>query len=233
MNTADKIARPLRLLPLALAFALAAAAGGCEPSGKELGTLTAPMPQAPPAMAVREQQRHLTVDLYGGAVDAAEWRRIDSFLAGAAPDRSDTVHLVVAGDAPPRVTALLVHHALAFGYLENKIAVIPGGMSGSRATLLLTTRVAVPVLPNCPQTAHLNIIDGENRVASDWGCSTVSMMELQVADPHDLVRGEAGGETDSVLTTAAIHRLEVDKVKKLDSTSSTASVSGGTSGGGQ
>jgi type IV pilus biogenesis protein CpaD/CtpE len=227
MNIADKIARPPRLLPLALAIALAAAASGCQPNGKDMGTLTAPMPQAPPTMTVHEPQRHLAVNLYDGAVGPSEWRRIDSFLAGAAPDRSDTVHLVVAGDAPPRVIALVVHHALAFGYLDHKIAVVPGGMAGSHATLRLTTRVAVPVLPNCPQTAHLNIIDGENRVGSDWGCSTVSMMELQVADPHDLVRGEAGGETDSVLTTAAIHRLQTDKVKKLENTSSTSSVQSG------
>lgn len=227
MNTADQIGRPLRLLPLALAIALAAATAGCEPTGQEMGTLTAPMPQAPPPMVVQEQQRHLTVDLYNGVVGAGEWGRIDRFLAGAAPDRSDTVHLVVAGDAPPRTTALVIHHALAFGYLENKIAVMPAGMPGPRAALRLTTRVAVPVLPNCPQTAHLNIIDSDNRIASDWGCSTVSMMELQVADPHDLVRGEAGGETDSVLTTAAIHRLQTDKVKKLENTSSTSSVQSG------
>lgn len=233
MHTADKIARPLRLLPVALAIALAAATAGCEPSAKDMGTETAPMPQAPPSMTVQEQQRHLTVSLYEGTVGAGDWSRIDSFLAAAAPDRSNTVHLVVAGDAPPRVTALLIHHAMAFGYLENKIAVIPEGMPGARQTLRLTTRVAVPVLPNCPQLGHLNIIDGDNRVASDWGCASVSAMELQVADPHDLVRGEAGGETDSVLTTAAIHRLETDKVKKLDNTSSTATVQGGSSGGGQ
>lgn len=233
MNTGVTIARPLRLLPLALAIALAAATAGCEPTGKEMGTLTAPMPQAPPPMAVHEQQRHLTVDLSNGLIGSAEWGRIDSFLAGAAPDRSDIVHLVVAGDAPPRVTSLVIRHALAFGYVENKIAVLPGGMPGPRATLRLTTRVAQPILPNCPQTAHLNIIDSANQVSSDWGCSTISAMELQVADPHDLIHGEAGGETSGVLATAAIHRLETDKVKKLDAAPSTASVSGGSSGGGQ
>jgi type IV pilus biogenesis protein CpaD/CtpE len=88
-------------------------------------------------------------------------------------------------------------------------------------------------MPNCPQTAHLNVVDSDNRVASDWGCASVSMLELQVADPNDLVRGRSGGETDSVITTAAIRRLETDKVKKLNAAPSTASVSGGSSGGGQ
>ncbi|HEX4112480.1 MAG TPA: CpaD family pilus assembly lipoprotein [Stellaceae bacterium] len=218
-----------RLMPLAILAALAA----CEPTGEKMHTLTGPMPSAPPPVVVRDEQRHLVVDLpANGAIGAADWARIDQFLRAAAPERPETVRLTVAGDASPAVVDLVIRHAFASGYVENKIAVAPptGGYRGHGMVLRLTSRTAIAVPPNCPQTAHLDIIDGDNLVASDWGCASVSNLELQVADPHDLVRGQGGGETDSVMTTAAIRRLETDKLKKLDTSSTTQSTS---AGGGQ
>jgi pilus assembly protein CpaD len=223
------ILRMARLSPLAIVAMLAA----CEPVGSDMGTLTGPMPQAPPPIVVRDQQRHLVLDLAGsGGVGDRDWARLDNFLGSAAVGRPDTVRLTIAGDASPLVIDLVIRHALAFGYAENKIEVAPPTMArrSYRAELDLTARTYVAVLPNCPQTTHLNLIDRDNQVSSDWGCATVSTLEQQVADPRDLVRGEDGGETDSVLTTAAIHRLQTDKVKKLEGQSPTASV---TSGGSQ
>jgi pilus assembly protein CpaD len=224
--------RAARFAPLILAAALAA----CEPSADEMGTNTGPMPQAPPPVVVQDQTRHLAIDLPpSGIVNRAQWARIDRFLGDAAPGRPDTVRLTIAGDASPPVIDMVIRHAFAFGFAENKIAVAPPNRMrrGHGMVLDLISRTAVAVLPNCPQTAHLNIIDGDNRVASDWGCSSVAALELQVADPHDLVHGQGGGETDSVMTTAAIKRLQTDKLKKLDGAASTASVSGGSTGGGQ
>lgn len=230
MKTANGFRRTARLVPLALILALAA----CEPSADEMGSMNGSMPQTPPPVVVRDQQRHMAIDLpANGAINRADWVRIDRFLGDAAPGRPDTVRLTVAGDASPAVIDLVLRHALAFGYADNKIEVAPptGMGGGHRMTLKLTSRVSVAVLPNCPQTQHLNIIDSDNRVSSDWGCASVSNLELQVADPHDLVQGQSGGQTDSVMTTAAIRRLETDKLKKLEGASSTASPSAG--GGGQ
>jgi pilus biogenesis lipoprotein CpaD len=226
MKTPTMTLRLSRLLPLAILAALAA----CEPNGEKMHTLTGPMPDAPPPVVVRDEQRNLLVNLpASGAIDAAQWARIDQFLRDASPDRPETVRLTIAGDAAPETVDLVIRHAFAFGYAENKIAVTPPTAArGHGMVLRLVSRTAVPVPPNCPQTAHLNIIDGDNRVASDWGCSYVSNLEVQVADPHDLVRGQNGGETDSVMTTAAIRRLETDKLKKLDVSSTTQStVAGG------
>jgi|GEM_PF-2140569 len=226
MNTSRTIACIARLTPLVMLAALAA----CEPTADQMGTQTGPLTQTPPPIVVRDQSRHLAVSLAGnGAITGYDWGRIDRFLGDAAPGRPETVRLTIAGNAPPPVVDLVIRHAFAFGYAENKIAVAPPrpvrGMRG--AHLDLTSRTAVAVLPNCPQTSHLTIIDGDNRVGSDLGCAYISNLELQVADPHDLVRGQGGGEADSVLTTAAIHRLQTDKVKKLDTTSSTAGTTGG------
>jgi pilus assembly protein CpaD len=221
MNTANRFWRTARLMPLAFGLALAA----CEMTGEDMGTKTGAMPEAPPPMVVRDQQHHLAIDLpASGAIGAGQWSRIDRFLGDGAPGRPDTVRLTIAGDASPAVIDLVIRHAFAFGYAENKIEVAPPTRMGHghRMRLELTAKTSVAILPNCPQTSHLNIIDRENRVSSDWGCATVSYLELQVADPHDLVRGENSGMTDSVMTTAAIKRLQENKLKKLDAAASTA-----------
>ncbi len=204
-----------RLRPLTIALVLAA----CEPSTSDMGNLTSPMPKSAPVVTVREQQRHLSVSLTDGDIGDADWARIDTFLADAADGRPRTVHLVVAAEAP--AADFVVRHALALGYVGGSILVTPAaGKSSRRMTVELTARTYVAVLPNCPQTGHLNLIDSENTVSSDWGCATMSMFGLQVADPHDLVRGQDGGVTDSVITTAAIRRLQTDKVKPLENASS-------------
>jgi type IV pilus biogenesis protein CpaD/CtpE len=226
MNTTNGIRRTAWLAPLALAVALAA----CQPSGEKMGTLTGPMPEAPPRVVVQDQVRHLAIRLPGnGAIGDTDWWRIDHFLGGAARGRPENVRLTIAGDASPAIIDLIIRHAFAFGYADNKIEVAPptGRAGRYRATLELTARNSVAILPNCPQTTHLNLIDHDNQVSSDWGCSSISNLEIQVADPHDLVRGEGGGETDSIMTTAAILRMQNDKLKKLDSASSTTPTSGG------
>jgi pilus assembly protein CpaD len=226
MKTANEIRRSAAwLAPLALAATLAA----CQPSGEKLGTLTGPMPEAPPQVVVRDQTHHLAVRLPdSGPIGSVDWYRIDHFLGDAAHGRPENVRLTIAGNASPGMIDLVIRHAFAFGYADNKIVVAPPTAGGRyRLTLDLTARTSVAILPNCPQTTHLNLIDRDNRVSSDWGCSSISNLEIQVADPHDLVRGQSGGETDSVMTTAAIQRMQTDKLKKLDAVSSMSTGGGG------
>ena len=211
--------RIFRLLPLLCVAALAA----CEPNGEKEGTLTGPMPMTPPPIVVRDQARHLVLDLpRSGQIGDAEWNRYVGFLHAAAAGRPEAVHLTIAGDPSLAVEDALARRAAAMGIRRISADVRPAG--GARMKVELVARTYVAVLPNCPQTEHLNIIDGDNKVSSDWGCSTVSNLELMVADPHDLIEGQGGGETDAVLTTAAITRLQTDKVKKLEGPSTTAPV---------
>jgi pilus biogenesis lipoprotein CpaD len=219
--------RTARLSPLLVVAALLAA---CEPNAKMMGTLKGPMPPVPPPIVVRDQHRHLAVALpWGGALGPAEAERIGVFLDRSAAGRPGSVHLTIAGNPSPPVIDEVIRQAFELGYREDMISVAPPRAMGAgrHMTLELVTAAYVPVLPNCPETAHLNILDSNNLVSSDLGCSTVSDLELQVANPRDLVRGEDGGETDSILTTAAIKRLQTDKLKKLDIQSTTASTGGG------
>jgi type IV pilus biogenesis protein CpaD/CtpE len=134
--------------------------------------------------------------------------------------------LTIAGDPPPEVEDALARRAAQIGIGHISADFQPG--AHARAKVELVARVYVAVPPACPQTAHLNIMDGDNKISSDWGCATVSDLELQVADPRDLLEGQSGGETDAVLTSAAITRLQTDKVKKLEGPSTTAPVTNAT-----
>jgi pilus assembly protein CpaD len=226
MSQRTMIPRLLRLSPLVIAVALAA----CEPSGKQMGTATGPMPQTPPPIVVRDQHRHLAMDLMAsGAIGPAEWARIGTFLRRAADGRPDIVRLTIAGNPPAAAAAAVERQAVALGYSEDRIEVAPPRtpMPGMRRTLELIAQIYVPVLPDCPNTTHLNIIDGDNQVSSNWGCATVSDLELQVADPRDLVRGETGGEAGGAIAAAAIARLQADKVKKYISPPSVTTGTGG------
>lgn len=215
-----------RLLLVAFAFAVAA----CEPSARDMDALTGPMPEAPPAIAVRDTVHHLSLAETDGILREADWRKIDDFLTGAAAERPQTAHLAIAADAMSRNIGTVIRRAVGLGFERDNITTLAltGGdaTTHKRHSLVLTVRRYAAVLPNCPQSAHLNLIDGDNMVSSDWGCATISTYGLQVTDPRDLMRGRAGAETDAVLTTAAIRRLETDKVKKLNNLSTTPASSG-------
>jgi len=214
------VARISRLLPILVVAALAA----CDPSAEKEGTLTGPMPMTPPPIVVRDQARHLILNLPLGD---NEWRRYGDFLRAAAAGRPQLVHLTIAGDPPPDIEDALARRAAQSGIGHISADFQPGAHARAKVELIARVYVAVP--PVCPQTAHLNIVDGDNKVSSDWGCSTVSNLELMVADPHDLLEGQSGGETDAVISSAAITRLQTDKVKKLEGPSTTAPVGAATS----
>jgi pilus assembly protein CpaD len=222
--------RIARLLPILILGALAA----CSPDAADpdMGTLTGPMPLVPPPIAVREQQRTISLRLASdGDMSVIEGRRFDAFLSAVSAGNPNAVHLVISGNPIPRAIAAVSRRAMAHGIAANKIVVAPSRISDPSDVMTVdvaaSTYTASP--PNCPQTTHLNTSDSDNMLSSDWGCATVSDLELMVEDPRDLVRGQSGGLTDSVITSAAIVRLQTDKVKKLEApaTSSAAPASGG------
>jgi len=222
--------RIARLLPILILGAFAA----CSPDAADpdMGTLTGPMPLVPPPIVVREQQRTISLRLASdGDMSLSEGQRFDTFLSAVSAGNPNAVHLVISGNPVRRVIAAVSRKAMARGIAADKIVVAPSRFSDSSDAMTVDVAASTYAasLPNCPQTAHLNTIDGDNMLSSDWGCATVSDLELMVENPRDLVRGQSGGLTDSVVTSAAIVRLQTDKVKKLEAppTSTAAPASGG------
>jgi pilus assembly protein CpaD len=220
--------QPFRLWPL-LALSLAASLAACETSADFMGMNDSYRP--PPPLTARDHTQRLTVSVpRNGEIAELDWRRIDAFLLANIADRPDALHLTIAGD-PALGTGAIARRAAALGVRDDRIEFAPPNTApGAGSKVELIAKVYVAVLPNCPITDHLDTIDGDNKLNSDWACATTSNLELMVADPRDLVRGESGGETDSALTTAAITRLQTDKVKKLESSTTTAAPGAGGTG---
>lgn len=203
-----------RLVALLLFAVLAA----CDSMDGDKPVQAVTLPDGPP-FEVRQTQTHLALTLpRDGDMTGLEWQKFDAFLAAAANGNPQAVHIVIAGDPSPKLRNALIRGAMERGVELNKIELAPPAPNGSRLTHVdLIAKTYAAVMPNCPNTSYLDNIGNDNRVSSDFGCSTSSNLALQVADPRDLVEGESGGTTDSALTTAAIVRLQQDKVKKMNS----------------
>ncbi|GGF19568.1 hypothetical protein GCM10011611_26880 [Aliidongia dinghuensis] len=223
------------VLPLAAVLGLAVGLAACSRNSDEQPVTE--LSQTNQAQVERHEQQFIVPASAGKAGLSAAYRRgFDQFLAEAAAGRPQLVHLTLFGGAP-ETAALLRQAAIADGLNPAKITIRPVAATGAAAasTALQTTAVAATyqlVMPSCARRSVDTFSNSQNPAWSDFGCSVNSSLAAQVEDPHDLVRGEEGGETDGALTNAAIDRLMQDKVKPLDLHNISSVGSGGSSGGG-
>ena len=68
--------------------------------------------------------------------------------------------------------------------------------------------------PRCPDWSKQPGLDSANRRSSNFGCATTSNLGLMVADPGDLVHGQAMGPSDGQKGAKPINKYHEDKVVK-------------------
>jgi len=92
------------------------------------------------------------------------------------------------------------------------------------AGLRVTAGHYIVHLPDCPDWSKPTGPDYRNTVHSNFGCATISNLGLMVADPADLMRGQAIGPGDAEAAVKAIERYRKGEVKELpkDATSATS-----------
>jgi type IV pilus biogenesis protein CpaD/CtpE len=154
-----------------------------------------------------------------------------NFIAEQADGRNAAVHAALTGPVPLAELTPLGKILVADGVDPDKIEYNPnrqpeGQVPNSRAGMVVidvATERWKPRLPLCPDHSQLSIVDSTNPDSSNYGCTTATNLGVMISDPRDLVAGETGGHTDAGLTTAAIERLEQNKLKGLTD----ASVKGG------
>jgi pilus biogenesis lipoprotein CpaD len=205
--------------------------GACSNSDEIPTQQLAPVKQA---QVVKQEQQYVVPSGRGTPALSADYRSgFDRFLAEAGGAKPQLLHLMLFGGAPQIATALL-QAAIADGVDPAKIEIkstnLPAAAAtgaGTQTTVVATTyRVRLPSCAGEPTDA---LSRDQNPAWSDFGCSVNGTLAAMVADPHDLLEGETGGETDSAIAGAAIDRLMQDKVKKFDTQS--FSPLGGASGG--
>jgi pilus biogenesis lipoprotein CpaD len=200
---------------------------------------TSQLAAAKQAQVVKREQQYVVPAGRGTSELSAGYRSgFDRFLIEAGGTRPELLHLTLFGGAP-QIAAALRQAAIADGVDPAKIEIgsaaaapgATGGTGGAQTTVVATTYQLT--LPSCATQPTDALSRDQNPAWSDFGCSVNGTLAAMVADPHDLLKGESGGETDSALSGAAIDRLLQDKVKKFDTQSFTAGggSSGGSSGG--
>jgi type IV pilus biogenesis protein CpaD/CtpE len=224
----------MRLLALALILTLPL--GGCVP---------APAPGTPPEqkgalarLKVTEQTRRTTLDIdtRTGLLPPESRDKLALLIGETPPSGRDAIHFYLRGSLDEKLLKPLSQAIIADGGDGNKIAYAltpqPEGVVKTKVLprrlpveVVALTYVAIP--PHCPMNDHLDTMDSSNTPTSNFGCSFAVDFAAQLADPGDMIRGEAGGSTDSALTSAAIQRLRDDKLKAFIDTTSTTSSAGG------
>jgi pilus assembly protein CpaD len=208
--------RATSLVLLTLAAALAACQGKLEDPSQSPAPLTQ---LASPAsrLTVTEARHVVVLSGSGTGLTAAERLALRRFLDKVAGRNPQALHLTMSGAAGEPLRTAVRREAISAGVDPTKITVLSSERADRKgpAGLELVARIYAPGPSDCTNLSHINIIDGDNTVSSNYGCVSQTNLEAMVADPRDLIRGESGGATDSELSSAAIDRLHQDKVKKL------------------
>jgi len=180
------------------------------------------------AAQLSQSHRYVYVARGSGNLSEPDRAGLAKFIAEQADGRRAAVHVVLTGPVAAPELAQLTRALVLDGvdpdkidYNTNKSVEGQGPTNRAGAAVIeVATARWKPVLPTCPDQSRLSILDSTNPDSSNFGCSSATNLSVMVSDPRDLVAGETGGHTDAALTTAAIERLEQDKVKGLTGVSS-------------
>jgi pilus biogenesis lipoprotein CpaD len=193
--------------------------------------------ESAPRFQVEKQERQFVVRTGFGKAEQSGANRsgLDLFLAETAAGNPQYLHVVLRGGSPQAVAAVR-QAVIADGVSPTKIEIVPTasstatGPGGDAGLVTVIAAIYRARVPTCSRRSVDAFSNDQNPSWSDFGCTVNGNLALMVADPHDLIEGEGGGQTDSAIAGAAIDRLMQDKVRKFDTQSFTPL--GGSSGGG-
>lgn len=122
----------------------------------------------------------------------------------------------------------------AMGYANKIIRFEPSdAMKANEAEIDITYAAVVP--PQCPDWTGSPVVSYSNTGHSNFGCASVVNLGLQVADPHDLVKGEGDLSPDSERNALVIRQYHAGQPVGGDAAAAagdTAAAAGALLGGG-
>lgn len=141
----------------------------------------------------------------GGGVPASELDRLAAWFDTLNLGYGDRVSLDEASYyADPAVHADVGRVAQSYGLLLSQGAPITSGAVQPGSARVVVSRTSASV-PNCPNWAYTGQIGAPISTTPGYGCAINSNLAAMVADPADLVLGQAGdAATDPALSWKAI-----------------------------
>ncbi|MFL6846362.1 MAG: CpaD family pilus assembly lipoprotein [Allosphingosinicella sp.] len=166
-------------------------APAAEDSNRSLDSLNQPV----------VQRTDYVLDLSGGGAGLApsESRRLDDWFASLGIGYGDRVFVEETYPGPGRRDVARV--AADYGLLLGEGAPVMAGELPPGAVRVIVSRTTASV-PGCP---NFEGRDGPSSTSRNYGCGVNSNFAAMVADPNDLVLGQAGSVTgDDTQSTKAI-----------------------------
>lgn len=139
----------------------------------------------------------------GMGLPGGELDRLDAWFTSMQLRYGDRIHLDQAGGVDPAARAQVAQVAARYGMLLGDGAPVAGGQLGYGTVRVIISRSSASV-PDCP---HWNPQEIGSRVTTspNFGCSVNTNLANMIANPDDLVIGQAGSASvDAQTGTKAI-----------------------------
>ena len=153
---------------------------------------------------VERQDYLLDLQTYGGALASGERARLQGWFDAMRLGYGDRVSVDNPADAAPRAAAEVGGVVAGYGLIvaDGAPATVSPAAPGSVRVVVTRARASVP---GCPDWSRGASTDFEAHTSSNYGCATNSNLAAMIANPTDLVRGQAGSASaDPAVSTKAI-----------------------------
>lgn len=178
-------------------------AAGCGPVTNGLTPISNPSLNSVNQPVVHRTDYVLDIGTSGSGVPAAEQDRLAAWLDSLQLGYGDRVFIDQAGYGDPASRADVAAVVGRYGLLLSEGAPITAGAVQPGSVRVVVSRMTASV-PGCPIWED-EIVGAPERTSTNYGCATNSNLAAMVANPSDLVRGQAGSvEGDPATTNKAI-----------------------------
>ncbi len=187
----------MRLVTAALATAISLSVTACggEPSNRSVNSVNQPV----------VSREHYTLDLSsgGGSLPASEQQRLTDWMEALNVGYGDRISIDDPSYSSGSARATIEAVAADYGLLVSDRAPVTTGYVPAGAVRVVISRSTATV-PGCPDWSDSSQMDFQGGTSRNYGCGVNSTMAAMIADPEDLVRGQAEGDFDNRQSSKAI-----------------------------
>ena len=183
-------------------LAASALAAGCAPVTQELAAKHNPTVYSVHQPIVQRTDYVLDLASSGGALAPSEGGRLRGWFEGLQLGYGDVVSIDQGGGyIDPAARAEIADIAGSYGLLMSNGAPVTAGAVQPGAVRVVVSRMRAGV-PGCPDWSYAALPGVPITTDTNYGCAVNSNIAAMVANPGDLVLGQAGSTTGDASATA-------------------------------
>ena len=211
----------MKRAPSLAAIALGLALAGCGPVNRGVATVHQPV--------VTRADYTLDLGVDGKGLRYGEERRLTAWFDSLQLGYGDRV---AVDDPEPAAghRAAIAEVASRYGMLVDRTPPVTEGAIAPGSVRVIITRSTAEV-PNCPDWRRDSQPEFEASTTSNFGCAANANLAMMVANPQDLIVGQAGSPTRDARTVTKAVKSYRDYIPT--GVNATVDKTGSTSGGGK